>query len=63
MWTQSRLLQLDQTDVDLDASKHNRDDFFVWVIISISMYFMLLQNRNIFLGYEIFKDFFWVSLI
>ena len=31
--------------------------FFVRVIISISMYFRLLQNRNNFLGCEFFKDF------
>ena len=66
VWTQSRLLQLDQTDVDLDVSKHNsrrrKQTIFCWVIISISMYFRLLQNRNISLGCEISKDFFWVSL-
>ena len=56
VWTQSRLHQLDQTDVDLDASKHSsrrRKQTF-----SMSMYFRLLQNRNIVLGCEIFKDFF-----
>ena len=65
--TQSRLLQLDQTDVNLDASNITADDesrrFFVGVIISILMYFRLLQNRDIFLGCKISKDFFWESLI
>ena len=67
VWTQSRLFQLDWTDVDLEASNITADDesrrFAVVVIISISMYFRLLQNRNIYLGCEIFKDLFWVSLI
>ena len=48
--------------MDLDASKHNsrrrKQTIFVGFIISISMYFRLLQNRNIFLGCEIFKVFF-----
>ena len=34
MWTQSRLLKLDQTDVGLDASKHNsrrpKQTIFCW---------------------------------
>ena len=58
--------QIAPTGSDLCGSrcfKTYQRRFFVGVIISISMYFMLLQNRNSFLGCEIFKDVFWVSLI
>ena len=65
--TQSRLLQLDQNDVDLDALKHNSrrreaDDFLFGSLFQFRC-ILGCCRIGIFLGCEIFKDFFWVSLI
>ena len=64
MWTQSKLLQLDRTDVDLYASKHNSrrqkqtifggryyhfDEFLVVTLIFV-------WDANV-------LEYFWVSLI